>query len=67
MTHLRILGSVLVIYGYYLILFQDLTTGVLISFVGNIISVPWFLKYRCWDVVFLLGLTSSIELARLLT
>ena len=66
MTHLRILGSVLAVYGYYLILFQDLTTGVLISFVGNVISVPWFIQNKCWDVVFLLGLVSSIELARLL-
>ena len=67
MTHLRILGSALAVYGYYLILFQDLTTGVLISLVGNVISIPWFIKSKCWDVVFLLGLISSIELTRLLT
>ena len=56
----------LAVYGYYEVLFQDLTTGVLISFVGKVISVPWFLKNKCWDVVFLLGLISSIELARLM-
>ena len=66
MTQLRILGSALAVYGYYLILFQDLTTGVLTSFVGNVISVPWFIRNKCWDVVFLLGLVSSIELARLI-
>ena len=65
MTHLRILGSALAVYGYYLVLFQDLTTGVLTSLVGNVISVPWFIRSKCWDVVFLLGLVSSIELARL--
>ena len=66
-TLLRILGSLLTVYGYYMVLFQDVWTGVLVSLVGNLVSIPWFIRSRCWDVVFLLGLTTTIEMTRLLT
>ena len=66
MTLLRIVGSLLTVFGYYTILFHDVVTGVLVSLTGSIISIPWFIRSRCWDVVFLLGLTTTIEISRLL-
>ena len=66
-TFLRVLGSLLTIYGYYMVLFQDVWTGVLVSLIGNLVSIPWFIRSRCWDVVFLLGLTTTIEMTRLLS
>ena len=66
-TLLRIVGSLLTIYGYYMVLFQDVWTGVLVSLIGNLVSIPWFIRSRCWDVVFLLGLTTTIEMTRLLS
>ena len=66
-TLLRILGSSLTVFGYYMILFQDVWTGVLVSLIGNVVSIPWFVRSRCWDVVLLLGITTSIEMTRLLS
>ena len=66
-TLLRIVGSLLTVYGYYMVLFQDVWTGVLVSLIGNLVSIPWFIRSRCWDVVFLLGLTTTIEMTRLLS
>jgi hypothetical protein len=66
-TLLRIFGSSLTVYGYYMVLFQDVWTGVLVSLVGNLLSIPWFVRTRCWDVVLLLGITTSIEMTRLLS
>ncbi len=65
-TSLRIVGSLMVVYGYYEILFQNVWLGVLISFTGNVVSIPWFVRTKCWDVVALLALISSIELTKLL-
>lgn len=64
---LRIIGSLMAVYGYYEVLFHTVWVGVLISLAGNIISLPWFIRTKCWDVVALLALISSIELTKLLT
>ena len=59
----RVIGSVLVIVAYFVILHIDLTFGVTLNFIGDAISIPFFIRTKSWDVVimlvFLLCISSS--------
>lgn len=64
---LRIIGSILVITAYFVILHIDVTIGVIINLIADIISVPYFIKTKSWDVVVMLSFISTIGISKLLT
>ena len=64
---MRIVGSVLVITSYFVILHIDVTTGVIINLTADIISVPYFIRTKSWDVVVMLSFISAIGISKLLT
>jgi len=64
---MRIVGSVLVITAYFVILHIDVTTGVIINLTADIISVPYFIRTKSWDVVVMLSFISAIGISKLLT
>ena len=59
----RIIGSFLVVSAYFVILHINITMGVLMQFVAEAISIPYFIRTKSWDVVvmlaFLLIISSS--------
>ena len=48
---LRVLGSTLVIVGWYAIVHTHTSVGLGLSLLGDTIAVPYFLRTRAWDVV----------------
>ncbi len=65
LVKLRVLGSILVITAYFVILHVDATIGVIINLVAETISMPFFLKTKSWDVVFMLSFMITIGLSKL--
>jgi hypothetical protein len=63
----RILGSFLVVTAYFVILHLDVTTGVVLNFIGDIISVPYFVRTKSWDVVIMLGFLLFISMSKLVS
>ena len=59
----RIIGSFLVVSAYFVNLHINITMGVLMQFVADAISIPYFIRTKSWDVVvmlaFLLFISSS--------
>ena len=51
---MRITGSILVITAYFVVLHINITLGVLLHFVADMISVPYFIRTKSWDVVIML-------------
>ena len=47
----RILGSTLVIVGWYMLIHTHTPVGMGLSLVGDTIAIPYFLRTRAWDVV----------------
>ena len=58
----RIAGSTLVIVAYYFILNVDQTVGVSLNLIGDIISLPYFIRHKAFDVVVMLGVLITISL-----
>lgn len=63
----RILGSFLVVTAYFVILHLDVTTGVVLNFIGDVISIPYFVRTKSWDVVIMLGFLLFISMSKLLS
>jgi len=64
-THMRILGSILVITAYFIILHVNVTIGVIVNLTADIISIPYFVKTKSWDVVIMLTFIIAIGISKL--
>jgi len=63
---LRYLGNVLLIIGYQLMLWGDFKYGLLIKCIGGILSIPFAIKLRLWDVLALCAFFTVNEIAKLI-
>ena len=63
---MRIVGSALVITAYFIVLHVSVTIGVLLHFVADLISVPYFVRTKSWDVVIMLSFLLMISMSKLL-
>ena len=63
---MRIVGSALVITAYFIVLHVSVGVGVALHFVADLISVPYFIRTKSWDVVIMLSFLLIISLSKLL-
>ena len=61
----RIIGSFLVVTAYFIILHVNLSLGVIMQFIGDFISVPFFIRTKSWDVVIMLSFLLIISSTKL--
>ena len=61
----RVIGSFLVVTAYFIILHVNLSLGVIMQFVGDAISVPFFIRTKSWDVVIMLTFLLIISSTKL--
>ncbi|WLW37576.1 hypothetical protein [Synechococcus phage S-8S53] len=61
------MGSILVITAYFIILHVNVVTGVVINLIADLISIPFFVKTKAWDVVIMLGFLLAISTSKLLS
>ena len=64
---LRIVGSIGVIVAYFIILHVNVLAGVVINFVADLISIPYFVRTKSWDVVIMLSFLLAISMSKLLS
>jgi hypothetical protein len=63
---LRYLGNICLVLGYYTILWGDMKTGLVVKCLGGLLTVPFALKLKLWDVLFISGLFTFIEVSKIL-
>jgi len=56
-----------VITAYFVVLHINITLGVMLHFVADMISVPYFIRTKSWDVVIMLMFLLAISFSKLLT
>lgn len=62
---LRYLGNVLLMIGYQIMLWGDFKYGLILKFMGGMLTIPFAIKLRLWDVLFLCGFFGFTELSKL--
>jgi len=63
----RVIGSAGVITAYFIILHVNILLGVSIQLIADLISVPYFIRTKAWDVVIMLSFLLVISLSKLTT
>lgn len=62
----RYIGNILLLSGYFVLLWGDPKIGLLVKCIGNAFVVPFAIKYKFWDILVLCGFYAAIELPKLL-
>ena len=62
----RILGSFLIVTAYFIVLHISATLGAMMHLIANIISVPFFIRTKAYDVVIMLSFLMVISLTKVL-
>ncbi len=65
LTLMRIIGSIGVIAAYFTILHINVFTGVVVNFIADLISIPYFVRTKAWDVVIMLTFLLAISMSKL--
>ena len=63
---LRYIGNVLLIIGYQTMLWGDFKNGLMIKCIGGLLTVPFAIKLKLWDVLFLCAFFGISELTKLI-
>jgi hypothetical protein len=62
---LRYCGNLLLIIGYQIMLWGDFKGGLALKFIGGLLTVPFAIKLKLWDVLFLCSFFSTTEAIKL--
>lgn len=65
-NQLRVLGSVLLIVGYFLILYVSVYLGCWVRLLGNLAMMPFAVKIKTWDIVGLEAFFSVIDASKII-
>ena len=63
---LRWIGNILLIIGYQTMLWGEFKYGLMIKVVGGLLTVPFAIKLKLWDVLFLCAFFTFTELSKLI-
>jgi len=62
---LRYIGNTLAVIGYFTLLWGDTETALILKLTSNSLIMPFVLKFKLWDVLVLLLIFGSLDVAKL--
>ena len=62
---LRYIGNFLLVIGYQIMLWGDFKNGLILKCVGGILTVPFAIKFKLWDVLLLCAFFGTSEMIKL--
>ena len=62
----RIIGSFLIVTAYFIVLHVSATVGAAMHLIANVISIPFFIRTKGWDVVLMLSFLIIISLSKII-
>jgi len=60
----RIIGSILIVVSYFVILHVNVITGTVLHAFADVISIPYFIRTKGWDVVIMLSFMTCISISK---
>ena len=65
-TYARVFGSFLIVTAYYVVLHVNAVIGAGMHLLADVISFPFFIRTRAYDVVIMLSFLSVISFTKLI-
>ena len=66
-TTARILGTVVLVGGYFIMLHVNLIVGLTAKIIAASLMAPWLIKHKIWDVVTLQSIMGAMDLHKLIS
>lgn len=63
---LRYLGNIFLMIGYQIMLWGNFKYGLLMKFIGGTLTIPFAIKLKLWDVLFLCAFFGFTEISKLI-
>ena len=60
----RIIGSVQIVVSYFVILQVNVNVGTVLHAFADVISIPYFIRTKGWDVVIMLSFMTCISISK---
>ncbi len=60
----RIIGSVLVVTAYFVVVHVNVVVGTMIHALACLMSIPFFVRTKAWDVVTMLSFMTCISFSK---
>ena len=60
----RIIGSVLIVVSYFVILHVNVIVVTVLHAYADVISIPYFIRTKGWDVVIMLSFMTCISISK---
>ena len=65
-NRMRVMGSICMIVGYFLVLYVSVYWGCWIRLIGNLAMMPFAIKIKTWDIVGLEAFFSTIDISKII-
>lgn len=65
-TILRYIGNLLIMIGYYILLWGDPELGLFIKCIGGLFVIPSLILLKMWDALFICGFFTTIEISKII-
>ena len=65
-SFLRILGSILLVIGYYILLYVDIKLGCLFRLIGGLVMIPFSIQIKTWDILGLQVFFATIDISKII-
>lgn len=63
---LRYMGNVLLMIGYQTMLWGDFRYGLFLKCLGGLLTIPFAIRFKLWDVLFICSFFSISEASKLI-
>jgi len=60
----RAIGSLLVVTAYFIVVHVNVTVGTMIHALACLMSIPFFVRTKAWDVVIMLSFMTCISFSK---
>ena len=60
----RAIGSLLVVTAYFIVVHVNVTVGTMIHALACLMSIPFFVRTKAWDVVIMLSFMTCISVSK---
>ena len=60
----RAIGSLLVVTAYFIVVHVNVTVGTMIHALACLMSIPFFIRTKAWDVVIMLSFMTCISFSK---
>ena len=64
---MRILGSIFIVCSHFTLIYVGVIPGVIVHLIADVLTIPFFIKNKMWDMVIMLSFLIVIGVSKLVT